>query len=708
MLRPGMFLQDRYEVLELIGSGGMSDVYKARCHKLDRLVAIKVLKEELSGDASFVAKFKMEAQAAACLSHPNIVSVYDVVDEDPLHYIVMELIEGITLKSYILKKGKLDVKETVGIAIQVAQGIAAAHEQNIIHRDIKPQNIIISRDGKVKVADFGIARVVSAQTQGTAAVGSVHYISPEQARGGCSDARSDIYSLGITMYEMVTGRLPFEGDNTVAVALAHVEEPITRPSIYEPEIPVSLENIILKCTEKKPERRYAQVTEVITDLRRVLIRPDENFVTMAPEVDYTSSTRSITPDELKMINMGHKSYQPLEDPLDDDYPLDDPLDDDYPMDDPPAENRVRRSVEGILTSVGVLMAILIVAVLIFLFARVSGLFHGGFSLGGGGTQPSVQVETDTSGSAGTLADTEVAVPSVVNLKLDLAEKLLLEDAYKLNMKVASYEESDTVENGYVISQDPAEGTVVSKYSDVYVVVSKGSSLVDLSAMALTSLDQAAAASLLSENGLKAQFKDEYSDMVAKGKIIRYEPAQVRPGETVTLYISLGPVCTVPDILNITEEEARQRLADARLNPGEVTIENNDTVPEGYVISQGVAANESLPEGSQVPFVVSDGPAGRYLAAISETFDLERTYGPGSGPQTLWVEVRLRQDAPDGSGPQYETLMDAVEITTGGLLPIEFPRLEALIPGVEYGEVEVVNVDTGVVLRNYPVRFYKTE
>lgn len=211
MLMTGIMLQDRYEILEKIGSGGMSDVYKARCHKLNRLVAIKVLKAEFTSDAGFVSKFKMEAQAAAGLSHPNIVNVYDVVDEGELHYIVMELIEGITLKSYITKKGHLDVKESIGIAIQVAQGIEAAHEQHIIHRDIKPQNMLISRDGKVKVADFGIARAVSSQTMNATVVGSVHYISPEQARGGYSDERSDIYSLGITMYEMVTGRFPLRG-----------------------------------------------------------------------------------------------------------------------------------------------------------------------------------------------------------------------------------------------------------------------------------------------------------------------------------------------------------------------------------------------------------------------------------------------------------------------------------------------------------------
>ena len=276
MLKPGMYLQGRYEIIEKIGSGGMADVYKARCHTLNRLVAVKVLKEEFSSNESFVNRFKMEAQAAARLSHPNIVNVYDVIDEGDSHYIIMELIEGITLKSYIAKKGRLEVKETIGIAIQVAQGMSAAHQHNIIHRDIKPQNIIVSRDGKVKVADFGIARAASSNTQDLNAMGSVHYISPEQAKGEPVDARSDIYSLGITMFEMVTGRLPFDGENTLSVAMAHLENPITPPKVCNPDIPESLEQIILKCTEKRPEDRYGSAEEVIADLRRALINPYGN------------------------------------------------------------------------------------------------------------------------------------------------------------------------------------------------------------------------------------------------------------------------------------------------------------------------------------------------------------------------------------------------------------------------------------------------
>ncbi len=705
MLREGMYLQDRYEILAWIGSGGMSDVYKARCHKLDRLVAIKVLKEELSGDESFVAKFKMEAQSAAGLSHPNIVSVYDVVDEGSLHYIVMELIEGITLKSYIAKKGKLDYKEAVGIAIQVAQGIAAAHEQNIIHRDIKPQNMIISRDGKVKVADFGIARVASSQTQGSSAMGSVHYISPEQARGGYSDARSDIYSLGITMFEMVTGRLPFEGDNAVSVAIAHMEEPITRPSIYEPSVPVSLENIILKCTEKKPERRYAAVTEVIADLRRVLIQPDDNFVTMAPdpEYDYDSGTRMLSQEELKRINQGRNVYSPLDDVEEEEIPL--------PEEEPRGGTGRRGrgfAVERLLTAVGVFAAILIVAVLIFLFSRLGGLFRGGSGLNRGPSS-SIQTEVVQKETEETLSDTQVRTPDARDLPVDMAEAKLKE--YTLVMRVSSYEESDTVPNGYVISQSPSEGSIAEKYSTVDVIVSSGNGMTDLSELSLTSMDRAEAAALLGQNGFKVSFQEEYNDTVAKDRIVRYEPLQARAGEMVTLYISLGPapvMRTVPDLYNITEEEARQRLTDANLNPGDITREYSDTIPEGYVIRQDIPANSSVEEGSRVSFVLSDGPetGGRRIAAISETFDLSGVLGPGSRDVRVPIEVRLRQDGPDGA--HYRTLMAASEVSSGTLLPIDYPSIEAIIYEAEYGEVEVVNAETGQVLKSYQVRFFTTE
>mgnify|MGYP001070707600 CR=1 FL=1 len=300
MLKTGTIIAERYEILGKIGTGGMADVYKAKDHKLNRFVAVKVLKPEFREDTTFIRKFKSEAQAAAVLTHPNIVNVFDVGDDNGVYYIVMELIEGITLKEYISKKGKLSVKEATSIAIQVSMGLEAAHSHGIVHRDVKPQNIIISMDGKVKVTDFGIARAASSNTISSNVMGSVHYSSPEQVRGGYSDEKSDIYSLGITMYEMVTGKVPFDGDTTVAIAIKHLQEEIVPPSVYTPELPHSLEQIILKCTQKSVDRRYQNMEDVIADLKHSLIDPQGDFVTLT-SVDNEAKTVVISDKELGEI-----------------------------------------------------------------------------------------------------------------------------------------------------------------------------------------------------------------------------------------------------------------------------------------------------------------------------------------------------------------------------------------------------------------------
>ena len=297
MFNAGDFLQNRYEIINCIGSGGMSDVYKARDHKLNRYVAIKVLKAEFRGDREFVSKFRVEAQAAAGLAHPNIVNVFDVGEENGNYFIVMELVEGITLKLYIQNRGRLSVREAVGISLQVAAGLEAAHNNGIIHRDVKPQNIIISTDGTAKVADFGIARAATSDTINSNVMGSVHYSAPEQSRGGFSDARSDIYSLGITMYEMVTGRLPFNGDTAVTVALAHIEETLVPPETYNPAIPKSLEQIIIKCVEKEPENRYQDIETLIRDLMQAADEPD--VIPAGITGGVTGDTREINKKELK-------------------------------------------------------------------------------------------------------------------------------------------------------------------------------------------------------------------------------------------------------------------------------------------------------------------------------------------------------------------------------------------------------------------------
>ena len=430
MLNPGTYLQNRYEILEKIGSGGMSVVYKAQCHTLNRLVAIKVLKEEFAFDRAFIDKFRMEAQAAARLSHPNIVSVYDVVEEGALHYIVMELIEGVTLKSYIEKKGCLENKEAIDIAIQVASGIAAAHSHHIVHRDIKPQNIIISRDGKVKVADFGIAKAVSAQTMNATAVGSVHYISPEQARGGYCDERSDIYSFGITLYEMVAGKVPFEGDNTVAVALAHLEDPVVPPTEYNPDICPGLEQIILKCTQKRPDMRYGAMEDVIADLRRVLVDPQADVLAAVreeaePDAD---STRMLTKEEMGAIKEGRRRPAPRKKHRD------------------AEEDDVNPQFDRIVTAIGVVAAILIVAVVIFLLSRLTGLFTPRTSEN---IRTTAAAETSLPAVEVTISDNQVSMPSILGMTEEEAKQALSDCG--LTMTVTAREYSDNYEEGQVMS-----------------------------------------------------------------------------------------------------------------------------------------------------------------------------------------------------------------------------------------------------------------
>ena len=304
MLKEGMFIQERYEIIGRIGSGGMADVYKAKDHKLNRFVAVKVLKQEFREDKAFISKFRVEAQSAAGLAHPNIVNVYDVGEDHGISYIVMELVEGITLKEYIDKKGRLAVREATSIAIQVSMGLEAAHRNGIVHRDVKPQNIIISTDGKVKVTDFGIARAASSNTINSSVMGSVHYSSPEQARGGYSDYKSDIYSLGITLYEMLTGTVPFDGDSTVAIAIKHLQEELPSPRKYVPDLPKSTVQIIYKCTQKSPDRRYNDMTELIRDLKESLVNPEGDFVQLAT-INNNARTVVISGDELNKIKQSY-------------------------------------------------------------------------------------------------------------------------------------------------------------------------------------------------------------------------------------------------------------------------------------------------------------------------------------------------------------------------------------------------------------------
>ena len=718
MLNPGTYLQNRYEILERIGSGGMSVVYKAQCHTLNRPVAIKVLKEEFAFDDNFVSKFKMEAQAAARLSHPNIVSVYDVVDEDVLHYIVMELIEGITLKNYIEKKGHLESKEAIGIAIQVGQGIAAAHEQHIIHRDIKPQNMIISRDGKVKVADFGIARAVSTQTMNATAVGSVHYIAPEQARGGYCDERSDIYSFGITMYEMVTGKVPFEGDNTVTVALAHLEEPVRRPSELVPDLSHALEQIILKCTQKRPDRRYSNVLDVIGDLRKALMNPDCDIYDLE-EGDELGKTRSISREELINMQESRKAgreNERSEEELKDDVPK--------PVSREKGKRRrnghlssrknpekdVSTQFERIITGIGIVAAILIVAVVLFVFSRLTGLFRAGTS-----EKPTVTVSTEaaTESVEVNITNNQTYVPSVLKMTEEKAREEL--EKAGLKMEVTGTDFSDNVAEGLVMSQVFDKDVVLEKGSVVGVTLSKGSDKVDLGELNLTVLTADNAAKLLEEKGLTVEIKEEFSNTAAAGAVLRFSPETAKVGESVTLFVSKGIQVVqgmVPELRGQNQTAADAMLAAAGLLPGDVTQEHSDTVAEGLIISQAVDAGTMLEPGAAVDYVVSGEPDlsqaesdQYYVASIDQTCSLSNYIGPASQTSSVRVMVRLKQTMPNGE-EIYTPLIKERLVVGAQTIPVVIPRLRGAY-GVDSGIVEVVDAGSAnlTVIASYPVTFF---
>lgn len=622
MLRKGMFIAERYEILERIGSGGMSDVYKAKCHKLNRYVAIKVLKPEYSEDKTFVSKFKAEAQAAAGLMHANIVNVYDVGEENGIYYIVMELVEGITLKKYIEKKGVLGVREAVSIAIQVAQGIDAAHKHNIVHRDIKPQNIIISKEGKVKVTDFGIARAASSNTINSSVMGSVHYISPEQARGGYSDEKSDIYSFGITLYEMLTGRVPFEGDTTVAIALQHIQDEIVSPRQYVPEIPVSVEKIVLKCTQKRTERRYQNMTDLIADLKRSLVTPDEDFVTIGAPLASDAPTKLITPDEVNEIaekssavkvedieatpigevnkknSLGEAAEEDDIDEDGDDDNLDDIDGDDEELDEDEAGNK--KTIDKVITILAISVAVAIVAILVILITKIAKNFGSGSS--GKKNDPTTSIE-DTSD--------KVKVPDVLGMTLEEAKKALNDE--KLGFKYEyGYSKEDDVDKVY--DTNPEIGSFVDKNTTITVYISKGVKKVEMVDVLGKTQNEAEEAIIKAELKYTFQYKETTDDSLI-GKVESTDPVAgttVNAGTQVTVVLYKGKNevnIKMPDLSNKSEADAKKELEDLGFDINNVGVEYtyDNEIKEGNVITQnGPKVGEETPSTAKINLVVSLG------------------------------------------------------------------------------------------------------
>lgn len=583
MLTKGSYLADRYEILDKIGTGGMSDVYKAMDHILGREVAVKVLKQEFAEDVTFVTKFRSEAQSAAGLEHPNIVNIYDVGSENGMYYIVMEYVEGITLKTYIEKKGQLNFKEAISIAIQVGRGIEAAHNKGIIHRDIKPQNIIISTEGKVKVTDFGIARATSSNTIHADVMGSVHYASPEQARNGYVDGKSDIYSLGIVMYEMVTGRVPFDGDTTVAVALQHLQEEMVAPSAYAPDLPISLEKIILKCTMKSPDRRYAAIEDLLLDLKKALVSPNEDFVTMG-SAEEVEKTRVISPEEQEQIKEG------LAGDADEDGEL---MDDEEDEDEGPVNPKLDKAI----TIMGIAAAVIIIAIVIYIVGSFFGLFKFGTK------------KNDTKDKDSKTQAEQVEMIYVVGMTEDEASSALKKAGVSYEIV---YESSDDAEEGDVIKQSVKEGEKIPSTEKVKITVCKEG---DLEIPSVVGMDGDSAIQTLKDKGFKANRTFEYSADVAEGKVINQTPTGVgKKGDTITIVVSAGiQSVQVPSLANKTQQEAANELAAVGLQVGNVTTEYSDNYAAGRVIRQSVTQGKTVDAGTAVDLVISDGKKPEYYS-----------------------------------------------------------------------------------------------
>ena len=575
----GKMLNNRYEILEKIGNGGMATVYKAKCHVLNRYVAIKILKEEFTTDSEFIKKFKTEAQSAASLTHPNIVSIYDVCNEDNLNYIVMELIQGKTLKDIIIEDGVLSWKWSVNIATQIASALDAAHKHNIIHRDIKPHNIMITEDGIAKVADFGIAKAVSNSTItafGTT-IGSVHYFSPEHARGGFTDAKSDIYSLGIVMYEMLTGRVPFDADTPVSVALKQVQEEPEDPMKFNKEIPLGVNRIILKAMQKDPNLRYQSAADMVTDLKMALKKPNEDFVVLATRNENSPTQRVPTIYELEMENSNERKA---------------------PKNDGKEEKKenIFKRMGNFLNKHKALKVLLILLICGCLFA---GALFGTITFVNN-ARPQEVVMPDLSGT----------VEGNKRMTKEAATAALTELGFTHIKYVEEY--SEEIEEGFVIKQEPKfqENYKLNVTKEITLTVSKGQKIVTLPKKIVGKQVEEIKTEL---DKLELNYNEipETSEEVEKGIILSVDPeegAEISASTIVNLTVSAGSQykdVSVPNVLNKSEAEARTMLAE--FSDVEVTYTEDADKSDGIVTSQNIQAGKTVKENEKIVITVNKQP-----------------------------------------------------------------------------------------------------
>ncbi len=609
----GQILGNRYELIEKIGGGGMALVYKAKCRLLNRFVAVKILRQEFINDEEFLKRFKIEAQAAASLSHPNIVSIYDVGHEDDIHYIVMEYVNGQTLKEYIDENGALYWKDAVNIAIQISQAIEHAHKNHIVHRDIKPHNILFTKDGMLKVTDFGIARAVSSSTITMAGntIGSVHYFSPEQARGGFTDEKSDLYSLGIVLYELLTGKLPFDGESPVAVAIKHIQDEPKEPISIKEDIPLGVNSIVMRAIQKDQTLRYQSASEFLQDLYKVLKEPDTQFVKARTTEDSPT---------VRIPSIGKKELA-----LERDTSI------------KAGDEVVKKKTDRKTTILAVVTSILVILVL------------GGLAVKGLGP--------------------------VVYSMFSKPEDFVVEDYrnqnfYEVKGKLSQYDvravdmrkNHDDIPKDVIISQDKAVGEKIKpgEFAQIEFEVSDGPLLVKIPDLRRNEYRQAQTE--LTQLGLKPNIIEEYNEIVTKGVVIRTEPdinEQVKPGTVVNVYISLGPeikYSLVPNLLGKSKSEALNLLVGAKLTMGKISPEDM-TYARDKIIRQEPKAGTEVEEGTPVNIFLEDYNPDQKLVTRTIELDNPDNFGENikllvnitrsdtNNVETLYSEVRKKSDFP---------------------------------------------------------------
>ena len=614
MIKPGIFINDRYEIIDKLGAGGMSDVYRAKCHRLNRFVAIKILKAEYNEDKKFIDKFRAEAQSVAGLSHPNIVNVYDVGEDENVYYIVMELVEGITLKQFIEKKGYLDQREATGIAIQIARALEAAHQNYIIHRDIKPQNIIISREGKVKVTDFGIAKAVTSNTITSSAMGSVYYISPEQARGGYSDEKSDIYSLGVTLYEMLTGQVPFSGENTVSVALSHIQEEPINVRTLNPEISASLDRIVQKCMQKKPERRYISAVELIDDLKQSVNNTNGDFVKLASTVVTDAPTIILSEEEVSTIRSvsNRKTIEEVQEGLaEEETAL---LLEDHTQTD------IDPKLEKIMIGGGIVTAIILIAIIVFLIARFFGAFD---NIGKPNNQEDQNVTIDQNINSNQQHQ-KPQTGTIVEIGNNKEENKQEENVETESNKEENKQEEENVETESNKEENKQEENVETESNkeenkqeeekNVEIESNKEENKQEEQQKEETKKEEAKkeeqqevtmkyvvgyskeqAIRELDGLELNITYEEEFSEVYKKNFVCKQSVAKntkLKKGDTVTLTISKGSQnVTVPSVAGKTQAEAEAAIKASILNVSSYEKEYSETIAEGKVtLSEFIITN----------------------------------------------------------------------------------------------------------------------